>query len=61
VRGFPAGAHHYRVSATLYGFDAMLQLNPSGGASGEGLVVVDEGSVINVRWRSGEPPALVRQ
>jgi hypothetical protein len=61
VRGFPAGTHRYRVSATLYGFDAMLQLNPSGSASGEGLVLVDEGSVIAVRWRSGEPPALVRQ
>jgi hypothetical protein len=61
VRDFPAGTHRYRVSATLYGFDAMLQLNPSGSASGEGLVVVEEGSVVAVRWRSGEPPALVRQ
>jgi hypothetical protein len=39
----------------------MLQLNPSGGASGEGTVAVDEGSVLSVRWRSGEPPAVVRQ
>jgi hypothetical protein len=37
----------------------MLQLNPSGGASGEGLIAVEEGSVVAVRWRSGQPPALV--
>ena len=61
VRGFPAGTHRYRVSVKLYAFDAMLQLNPSGGASGEGLISVDEGSVLAVRWRSGEPPSLVRQ
>ncbi|MGH7581305.1 MAG: hypothetical protein ACREM9_14080 [Gemmatimonadales bacterium] len=61
VRGFPAGAHRYRLSVKLYAFDAMLQLNPSGGASGEGLIVVDDGSVVGVRWRSGELPALVRQ
>ena len=36
VRGLPAGAHRYRVSVKLYAFDAMLQLNPSGGASGGG-------------------------
>jgi hypothetical protein len=61
IRGFPAGSHRYRVAVKLFAFDAMLQLNPSGGASGEGLVVLDEGSVIAVRWRSGEPPALIRQ
>lgn len=61
VRGFPAGAHRYRVAVKLYAFDAMLQLNPSGGATGDGLVVVGEGSVLTVRWRPGEPPALVRQ
>jgi hypothetical protein len=61
IRGFPAGAHRYRVSVKLFAFDAMLQLNPGGGASGEGLIVVDEGSVLAVRWRSGEPPTLVRQ
>ena len=59
VRGVPAGAHRYRVSVKLYAFDAMLQLNPSGAASGAGLIVVDEGSEVWVRWRSGEPPALV--
>jgi hypothetical protein len=61
VSGFPTGAHRYRVALTLYGFDAMLQLNPSGTVSGEGLLAVEEGSVFSVRWRSGEPPALVRQ
>jgi hypothetical protein len=61
VRGLPAGTHRYRVSVKLYAFDAMLQLNPSGGATGEGLVSVHEGSVLAVRWRSGEPPRLVRQ
>jgi hypothetical protein len=61
VRGLPAGTHRYRVLVKLYAFDAMLQLNPSGGASGEGLVSVAEGSVLAVRWRSGESPRLVRQ
>lgn len=61
VRGFPAGVHRYRVAVKLYAFDAMLQLNPGGGASGDGLIVVAEGSVLAVRWRSGEPPTLVRQ
>jgi hypothetical protein len=61
VSGVPAGTHRYRVSVKLYAFDAMLQLNPSGGASGEGLIAVDEGSVVAVRWRSGQPPSLVRQ
>jgi hypothetical protein len=61
VRGFPAGAHRYRIALELYAFDAMLQLNPGGGASGEGLIVVDEGSVVAVQWRSGEPATLVRQ
>jgi hypothetical protein len=61
VRGFPAGAHRYRISLKVYAFDAMLQLNPSGGASGEGLIVIEEGSVVSVRWRSGEAPVLVRQ
>jgi hypothetical protein len=61
VHGLPAGTHRYRVSVKLYAFDAMLQLNPSGGASGEGVIAVDEGSELEVRWRSGEPPALVRQ
>jgi hypothetical protein len=61
VRGLPAGTHRYRVSLNFYAFDAMLQLNPSGGATGEGLISVAEGSVLAVRWRSGEPPRLVRQ
>ena len=61
VQGLPAGTHRYRVSVNLYAFDAMLQLNPSGGATGEGLISVAEGSVLAVRWRSGEPPRLVRQ
>jgi hypothetical protein len=61
VHGFPAGAHRYRVSVKLFAFDAMLQLNPSGGASGEGLIVVEDGATVAVRWRSGEPPTLVRQ
>jgi hypothetical protein len=61
VTGFPAGTHRYRVMLKLFAFDAMLQLNPSGGASGEGLVALDEGSVLAVRWQSGEPPAVVRQ
>ena len=61
MTGFPAGTHRYRVSVELFAFDAMLQLNPSGGASGEGLVAVEEGSVLAVRWRSGELPAVVRQ
>ena len=43
VRGLPAGTHRYRVSVKLYAFDAMLQLNPSGGASGEGLIVGGRG------------------
>ncbi len=61
VRGSRPGTHRYRVLVKLYAFDAMLQFNPSGGASGEGLVSVDEGSVLAVRWRSGESPRLVRQ
>jgi hypothetical protein len=61
VRGLPAGTHRYRVSVKLYAFDAMLQLNPSGGATGEGQISVHEGSVLAVRWRSGELPMLVRQ
>jgi len=61
VTGFPAGTHRYRVAVKLFAFDAMLQLNPSGGASGEGVVAVEEGSVLAVRWRSGEPPTVVRQ
>ena len=61
VRGLPAGIHRYRVAVKLYAFDAMLQLNPSGGATGEGLISVHEGSVLAVRWRSGELPRLVRR
>jgi hypothetical protein len=61
VSGIPGGAHRYRISLKVYAFDAMLQLNPSGGASGEGRVVVEEGSVLAVRWRAGQPPTLVRQ
>ncbi len=61
VRGVPAGQHRYRLALKLFAFDAMLQLNPSGGATGEGSIVVDEGSVLAVRWRSGEAPTLVRQ
>ena len=61
VTGFAAGTHRYRVAVKLFAFDAMLQLNPSGGVSGEGLVALEEGAVLAVRWRSGEPPAVVRQ
>ncbi len=61
VSGVPAGTHRYRVAVKLFAFDAMLQLNPSGGASGEGLIAVGEGSVLAVRWRSGEAPVLVRR
>lgn len=60
VRGVPAGQHRYRLALKLFAFDAMLQLNPSGGATGEGSIVVDEGTVLAVRWRSGEAPTLVR-
>ncbi|CAN5760076.1 hypothetical protein BH24GEM1_BH24GEM1_12490 [soil metagenome] len=59
VRGLSAGTHRYRVSVELYTFDAMLQLNAGGTASGEGLITVDAESVVTVRWRAGEPPALV--
>lgn len=59
VRGLSAGTHRYRVSVELYTFDAMLQLNAGGAASGEGLITVDEESVVTVRWRAGEPAALV--
>ncbi len=61
VRGLPAGAHRYRVAVKLYAFDALLQLNPGGAATGEGLIVVEQGSVLAVRWRAGEEPTLVRQ
>ena len=61
VRRFPAGAHRYRLALTVYGLDAMLQLNFSGNVKGEGLVTVGDGDVLAVRWTPGEPPALVRQ
>lgn len=61
VRRFAAGAHRYRVRLTVYGLDSMLQLNPSGTVSGEGLVRIRDGDVVSVRWVQGEPPVLVRQ
>lgn len=61
VRRFPAGAHRYRLALTVYGLDAMLQLNPSGNVRAEGLVTIVDGDVLAVRWSPGEPPALVRQ
>jgi hypothetical protein len=61
VRRFTAGVHRYRIAATLYGFDAMLQLNPGGRSGGEGLVTVNDGDVFAVRWAAGEPPSLQRQ
>jgi hypothetical protein len=56
-----AGGSEVTVAVKLFAFDAMLQLNPSGGASGEGMVAVEEGSVLAVRLRSGEAPAVVPQ
>ncbi len=61
VRRFTAGAHRYRVRLTVYGLDAMLQLNPSGTVTGEGLVTIHQGDVLSVRWAQGETPVLVRQ
>lgn len=61
VRRFAAGAHRYRVRLTVYGLDAMLQLNPSGTVTGEGLVSIRDGDVVSVRWAQGEEPALIRQ
>jgi hypothetical protein len=61
VRRFAAGAHRYRVRLTVYGLDAMLQLNPSGTVTGEGLVSIRDGDVVAVRWVQGETPVLVRQ
>lgn len=61
VRRFTAGAHRYRVRLTVYGLDAMLQLNPSGTVTGEGLVTIHQGDVLSVRWAQGETPLLVRQ
>lgn len=61
VRRFTAGAHRYRVRLMVYGLDAMLQLNPSGTVTGEGLVTIHQGDVLSVRWAQGETPVLVRQ
>jgi IrrE N-terminal-like domain len=61
VRRFAAGAHRYRLRLTVYDLDAMLQLNPSGTVSGEGLVTIRDGDVVSVRWAGGEPPVLIRQ
>jgi hypothetical protein len=61
VRRFAAGVHRYRVRLTVYGLDAMLQLNPSGTVTGEGLVSIRDGDVVSVRWAQGEAPALIRQ
>lgn len=61
VHRFAAGAHRYRVRLTVYGLDAMLQLNPSGTVTGEGLVSIQDGDVVSVRWAQGEAPVLVRQ
>jgi hypothetical protein len=61
VRRFAAGAHRYRLRLTVYSLDAMLQLNPSGTVTGEGLITVRDGDVVTVNWAQGEPPRLVRQ
>jgi hypothetical protein len=61
VQRFAPGAHRYRIDATAYAFDAMLQLTPGGSASGEGLVTVEAGDVFAVEWPAGDPPGLVRQ
>jgi hypothetical protein len=61
VRRFTAGAHRYRVTVQLYAFDALLQLNPSGTASGDGLLTVRDGDVFAVHWSEGTAPTLVRQ
>jgi hypothetical protein len=61
VQRFAPGAHRYRIAATVYAFDAMLQLTPGGRAAGEGLVTVGEGDVFAVEWSAGAEPALVRQ
>jgi hypothetical protein len=61
VRRFAAGAHRYRLKLMVYSFDAMLQLNPSGTVSGEGIVTVRDGDVVVVSWAQGEVPTLVRQ
>lgn len=61
VQRFSGGAHRYRVAVHLFSFDAMLQLNPSGTARGEGLLTINDGDVFTVRWTAGEPPTLIRQ
>ncbi len=61
VGRFAPGAHRYRVTVQLYSFDALLQLNPSGTASGDGLLNVRDGDVFAVHWSEGRPPTLVRQ
>jgi hypothetical protein len=61
VQRFAPGTHRYRIAATVYGFDAMLQLNPGGRAAGEGLVTVADGDVFAVHWSAGRAPVLVRQ
>jgi hypothetical protein len=61
VQRFAPGAHRYRIAATVYVFDAMLQLTPGGSAAGDGLVTVGDGDVFSVVWSAGAQPALVRQ
>ena len=61
IQRFAPGAHRYRIDATAYAFDAMLQLTPGGTASGEGLVTVSDGDVFAVQWAAGDQPGLVRQ
>jgi hypothetical protein len=61
IRRFAAGAHRYRVTVQLYTFDALLQLNPSGTVSGDGLVNVRDGDTFAVQWSEGRPPVLIRQ
>lgn len=61
IQRFPPGAHRYRIAATMYALDAMLQLTLGGSASGEGLVTVSDGDVFAVEWSAGDPPSLVRQ
>jgi hypothetical protein len=56
-----AGAHRYRVTLQLYSFDALLQLNPSGTVTGDGLLAVRDGDVFAVHWSEGSAPTLVRQ
>lgn len=61
VRRFAAGAHRYRVTVQVYSFDALLQLNPSGTTTGDGLLTVRDGDVFALQWSEGKSPTLIRQ